>query len=427
VSQQQPDSYALPPAAQARGSVLGLRDFRLLWAGQTISSIGDQIFPIAVALKVVHAGGSEGDLGLVLLGRSLGMVLFLVVGGVYADRVSRTRVMIGSDAFRAVAVLALAFSPDHVPIGILTLSTFVVGGGEAFFRPAYGAILPSVVPGERLAQANAYTSVSQKTSLILGPALGGVLVAVSGPSGALVVDALTFAVSILTLLRIAEPPLPFRDVRTSPLHEAREGIKAVRERPWIAAVLVMTAFQLMIAVAPLIVLQPFIARERLGGDRAYGALLVIVAAGGLCGALPAARFKPRLPGLWGLLGLLPYAAFILGLAYSHSFVVVAGLAFVAGVGFEPFLIWWSSAIQRDVPPELLARVISLDWLVSIGLLPLGLALAGPAAHAFGRETVLVVAAGTMVVTTLAILPVPGVREFRTVSARLRPGEVPIGP
>lgn len=429
MSQQQPDAFVLPPAARVRGTVLGLRDFRLLWAGQTISSIGDQIFPIAVALKVLHAGGSAGDLGLVLLGRSLAMVLFLVIGGVYADRVSRTRVMIGSDAFRAVAVLGLAMAPDHVPIGILTLMTFVVGGGEAFFRPAYGAILPSVVPSERLAQANAYTSVSMRTSQILGPALGGVLVAVSGPGGALLVDALTFVVSILTLLRIAEPPRPSRDGRRSPVHEALEGVAAVRARPWIAAVLVMATLQLMLSVAPMIVLQPFIARERLGGDAAYGALLVLFAAGGLAGALPAAFFKPRLPGLWAMLGLMPHVVFLLGLAYSHSFAVVAVLAFVCGFGLEPFQIWWASAVQQDVPPELLARVISLDWLVSLGLLPLGLALAGPAADAFGRETVLLVAAGTMFVTTLAVLPVPGVREFRSVSssARLRPSEVPVGP
>jgi DHA3 family tetracycline resistance protein-like MFS transporter len=429
VSQQQPESLVLPPAARSRASVLGLRDFRLLWAGQTISAIGDQIFPIAVALKVVHASGSAGDLGLVLLGRSLAMVLFLVIGGVYADRVSRTRVMIGSDAFRAIAVLGLAMAPAHVPIAVLTLMTFVVGGGEAFFRPAYGAILPSVVPGERLAQANAYTSVSMKTSLILGPALGGSLVALTGPGGALLVDALTFVVSILTLLRIAEPPRPSRDARTSPMHEALEGVAAVRERPWIGAVLVMATLQLMLCIAPMIVLEPFIARERLGGDWAYGALLVVFAAGGLAGAIPAGRFTPRLRGQWALLGLLPHVAFLVGLAYSHSFAVVAALAFVAGVGLEPFQIWWASAIQQDVPEELLARVISLDWLVSLGLLPLGLALAGPAAAAFGRETVLLVAAGTMLVTTLAILPVPGVREFRSVagSARLRPREVPVGP
>ena len=432
MSQQPPDSYVLPPTGRLRASVLGLRDFRLLWAGQTISSIGDQIFPIAVALKVIHSGGDEGDLGLVLIGRSAAMVLFLVLGGVYADRVSRTKVMIGADAFRAIAVAGLAVTPGEVPLWALALLTFVVGGGEAFFRPAYGAIVPSVVPTDRLAKANAYTSVSLKTSFILGPALGGLLVATAGPNWALGIDAMTFVVSIATLVRIAEPPRPPREWRQGALREALEGVAEVRARPWIGAILVMATLQLMLAIAPYVVLLPFISRERLGGDGAYGFLLVISAVGGLAGAVVAGRWQPRRAGLWSVLGMLPYAPLLLALAYSDTLALVATLTFVAGLGLEPFMVWWSSALQREIPRDLLARVISLDWLVSIGLMPLGLALVGPATGAFGREAVLIFAAGVMVVTSLATLLVPGVAEFRTpapegASGGLRAGEVAVGP
>ena len=430
MSQQQSDGYRLPPVARLRATVLGLRDFRLLWTGQTISAIGDQIFPIAVALKVVHGGGSEGDLGLVLLGRSAAMVLFLIIGGVYADRVSRTRVMIGADAFRAIVIAGLVVTPGEVPVWALALLTFAVGGGEAFFRPAFGAIVPAVVPTDRLAQANAFTSVSLKTSLILGPALGGFVVAVAGPNWALAIDALTFVASIATLVRIAEPPRPVREKHQSGLRDALDGVAAVRARPWIGAVLVMATLQLMLAVAPYIVLLPFIARERLGGDGAYGFLLVISAVGGLAGAYVAARFSPRHPGTWSMLGLLPYAPSMLVLAYSDSLAVVAFWTFVAGAGLEPFMIWWSSALQREVPPELLARVISLDWLVSLALLPIGLALVGPAASAFGREAVLVVAAVAMVVTSLGVLLVPGVADFHTPDEDLEglgAGEVAVRP
>lgn len=413
MSQQQPESYVLRPAARLRATILGNRDFRLLWTGQTISAIGDQIFPIAIALKIVHGGGSAGDLGLVLVGRSLAMVLFLIVGGVYADRIPRTRVMIGSDVFRGVAVAALAAAPSSLPVWVFTLMTFVIGGGEAFFRPAYGAVVPSVVPQERLAQANAMTSVSLRTSAILGPALGGFIVAVAGPGWALGIDALTFIASMLTLLRIAEPPLPPRGVKQSAVRDALDGVAAVRARPWIGAVLVMATLHLMLAIAPMIVLQPFIARERLGGDGAYGLLLVVFALGGLAGTPVGAKWDPRRKGMWGMLGLLPHAGLLLSLAYSDSLLVVGVWSFLSGVGLEPFAIWWSSALQRDVPADLLARVISLDWLVSLGLMPLGFALAGPAADTFGREPVLVVAAVTMVVTTLAVLVVPGVAEFAT--------------
>ena len=407
------EPYVLPPVARLRATVLGLRDFRLLWTGQTISAIGDQIFPIAVALKVAHAGGTAGDLGLVLLGRAAAMVLFLLAGGVWADRVSRTKVMITADVLRAVAVLGLAVTPGDVPLGVLVAMTFLVGGGEAFFRPAYGAIVPSVVPSERLDQANAFTSVSLRTSAILGPALGGFVVAVAGPGWALGIDALTFAASTLTLLRIAEPPLPDRGFRQSALRDALDGVAEVRARPWVGAVLAMATVHLMLSIAPMMVLTPFIARERLGGDGAYGTLLVLFAVGGLAGTVIGGRWTPRRPGLWGLLGLLPHVGVLLTLAYSDSLLLNAAWWFVAGVGLEPFAIWWASALQRDVPAELLARVISLDWLASLGLMPVGLALAGPAADAFGREAVLVAGAVVLAVSTLAILPVPGVREFAT--------------
>lgn len=413
MSQQESQAYVLPPVARIRATVLGLRDFRLLWTGQTVSAIGDQIFPIAVALKVVHAGGTPGDLGLVLLGRALAMVIFLIVGGVYADRLPRARVMIGADALRAVAVLGLALVPGRVPLAVLTALTFAVGAGEAFFRPAYGAVVPSVVPAERLTQANALTSVSLKTSLIVGPALGGFVVAVGGPGTALLIDAGTFLVSMVTLLRIAEPPPAPRGPRQSAVRDALEGVAAVRERPWVAAVLAMATVHLTVAIAPATVLQPFIARERLGGDNAFATMIVCFAVGGLAGALVTGRYTPRRPGLVGLLGLLPYTGLMVALAYSDSLLVVGGLLFVCGLGLEPFQIWWVAALQREIPAELLARVISLDWLVSLGLMPVGFALTGPAVAAFGRTAVLLVGAAAIALPTLAILPVPGVPEFRT--------------
>jgi DHA3 family tetracycline resistance protein-like MFS transporter len=419
MSQQEAEGYLLPPVRQV--SVLGSRDFRLLWTGQTVSAIGDQIFPIAVALKVVHAGGSPGDLGVVLLGRALAMVLFLVVGGVYADRIARTRIMIGADAIRAVAVLGLALSPAKVPVLLLAGLMFVVGGGEAFFRPAYGAVLPSVLPADQLPRANAATSVSLKTALIFGPAIAGVLVATTGTGVALGVDAATFLVSMLTLLRISEPPLARREVAQSPLRDALEGVAAVRARPWVTAVLVMATLHLMLAIAPMIVLEPFIARERLGGDGAYATLIVAFAVGGVLGALLPIRLRPRRPGLVGLLGLLPHVGLFLALARSDSLAVVMAWNFVCGIGVEPCGIWWISALQREIPRDLLARVTSLDWLVSMGLMPLGFALTGPAAAAFGRTAVLYVAAATILVTTLGVLAVPGVMEFATPQgARTRP-------
>ncbi len=393
-------------------TVLGFRDFRLLWAGQAISAIGDMIFPVAVAVFVLDAGGGAGDVGLVLAARFLALVLFALFGGVWADRLRRTRVMIGADLLRAVAVLGLALVPGTPSVAVLAVLTFLVGGGEAFFRPAYGALLPTILPPDRLAVANSLGSMSVNVARVVGPGLGGVLVAAAGPRPAFVVDAATFMASLLTLVRIHEPAHDPAERRTM-LREIGEGLGAVRDRPWITAILALAAAHLMLAVAPIMVLLPIVSRERLGGDSAYGLVLAIGALGSLLGAGIAGRWRPRNRGTVGVLGLVPFGLEPLALWAPLPLVAVAAVFFVAGIGFGPFVVYWESALQADVPRELLARVVSLDWMCSLALLPLGLALVGPAVHALGRGPVLALATAMCVVPTALVLLVPGVPQFRT--------------
>lgn len=398
--------------ARLAASILGLRDFRLLWIGQTISTIGDQIFPVAVAIKVLDAGGHAAELGFVLAARWLALVLFVIVGGVYADRLPRKLVMMGSDAFRGVTVLGLALTPGHLPLWLLAALIFLVGGGEAFFRPAYGAIVPSVLPADRLGAGNAMTSVSLRSAAILGPAIGAALVASVGPRPALLVDAGTFAVSFLTLARLREPaftPGP----RQSVLRDVRVGLAAVWRRRWVAAILLLAAFQLMLAVAPEMVLLPIIGRRKFHTDAVFGTCLALLSAGGLIGALAAIRWRPSRPGLVGMLGLLPFALVPAALATPFSRWWLFAAYFIAGMGIEPFIIFWQVALQREFPADQLARVTAVDWLCSFALLPLGLALTGPAVQLAGEPTVLWVGAAVAFVPTLLVLFVPGVPQFRS--------------
>jgi len=395
---------------RAAASVLGYRDFRLLWLGQTISTVGDQIFPIAVAVKVLDAGGTASDLGLVLAARWLALVLFVVLGGVYADRLPRKLVMMGSDAFRGVAVLALALTPGEVPVAALAALTFLVGGGEAFFRPAYGALLPSTLPEDRLAAGNALTSISVRGAAVLGPAVAGVLVATVGTQPAFLIDAATFAVSLLTLARLHEPPLP-ATARSRMLRDIRDGAAEVWRRPWVIGVLVLAVTQLMLVVAPELVLLPIISRREFGSDAVYGIALAAFAAGGVAGALLALRMRPARPGLVSILGLLPFTLIPLAMAFPLSPALVVAAYTVAGIGLEPFIVYWTVALQREIPRDKLARVTSLDWLCSFALMPLGLALVGPAVEQVGEDTVLLSSAAINVVACLAVLAVPGILHF----------------
>ncbi len=410
-------------------SVLGIRDFRLLWTGQAVSAVGDMVFPVAVAVFVLDSGGDVGDVGLVLAARFAALVLFALFGGVWADRLRRTHVMIGADLLRALAVLGLALVPGTPSVPVLALLTFVVGGGEAFFRPAYGALLPTILPAERLPAANSLSSTSQNFARVIGPGLGGLLVATAGPRTAFLVDAATFAASLLTLLRIGEPGHDAASRRPI-LREIGEGFGAVRDRPWIAAILVLAAVQLMLAVAPVTVLLPIVSRERLGGDSAYGLVLALGALGSLVGALVAGRWRPRRRGAVAVLSLVPLALEPIALGAPVTLGWVVGAFFLAGLGLGPFIVYWESALQVDVPRHLLARVVSVDWMSSFALLPLGLALAGPAVNAFGRGPVLGLAAAVCVLPSLLVLLVPGVPEFRTPKpaggSASAPVEAPIG-
>ncbi|HVE98580.1 MAG TPA: MFS transporter [Mycobacteriales bacterium] len=401
-----------PRPGRLAGSVLGLRDFRLLWLGQSISAIGDMIFPVAIAVRVLDEGGSAGDLGLVLAARSLSLVLFVVVGGVVADRLRRTRVMVGADVLRAAAALVLAVSPGDLSVMSLAAVTFVIGSGEAFFRPAYGAIVPSVVPADRLAAANGVTSVALNSAHIIGPAIAGVLVATVGWRTAFAVDGLTFLVSLATLVRIQEPAVVRTGERTSAVRDALAGIRAVRERPWILAVLLYFSVHLMVSLAPVIVLRPVIVADRFGDRALLGVLLAAFGAGAVVGGVLATRWRPRRAGVAAMCGLLPLAATMLALAYSPYLWLVVLAEFLGGIGIEVFQVNWITAVQRDVPRHLLARVVSLDWMMSLGLMPLGFALTGPVTDAVGEQAVLVVAAAVAVLG-LVVLVVPGAAEFRT--------------
>lgn len=314
-------------------------------------------------------------------------------------------------------------TPGHPPLWLLAALVFLVGGGEAFFRPAYGAILPSVLPAHLLGAGNALTSVSLRTAAVIGPGFGAAVVATAGPRPAFALDAATFGVSLWLLARLREPAYD-RKPRTSMLREVREGLGAVRQQAWVVGILVVAAVQLMLTVGPVTVLLPVIGRREFGSDAVFGTALAALSVGGLAGALVAMRWRPRHPGLVGVLGLFGFALVPLALLVPESPWTIWAAYLLAGLGLEPFVVFWQVALQREFPQDLLARVSSVDWLASFALMPLGLALTGPAVALAGETTVLWVAVAAAVVPTLLVLAVPGVRDFRTPSrppADLRPG------
>lgn len=400
---------------RGRQGALAVPAFRRLWVAQATSTVGDQIFPIAATVAVLDAGGSPAQLGLILGARWLAIVLFALVGGVWADRLPRRTVMLAADAFRAVAVATIAVWPGSPPLPVLAMTVFAVGAGEAFFRPALTALIPSLLPEGALPQANGLISLSYRTAAVVGPGLGGVLVAGLGSTDlAFAANAVAFGLSMLVLRRVVEPPTVPRDgaLAGSFLRDVREGMAEVRRHRWVAGALVAASLLLLLAVAPMTVLLPIIGRREFGTDAVFALSQACFSAGGLLGAVFAMGYRPRHVGSFGWLISLAYVGIPLALlAGAPPWALYVAYA-IGGFSWEPFTVYWASALQREIPPERLARVASVDWMATFGLMPLGLALTGPIVARVGEDAVLAAAAASIVVLTLGVLRVPGVRDFR---------------
>jgi MFS family permease len=378
--------------------VLRERDFRNLFIGQAASTIGDQIVFVALALYVTQIG-SPTDVGIVLAAATLPLVAFLLIGGVWADRLARHHVMIATDLIRFAlhAVLAALIFVDRIEIWHLVVIEALFGIAEAFFRPAFTGLVPQTVPEAMIQEAKAATGTLETIAEFLGPALATVLVLGLGAGWAFAVDAATFLVSAWFLMRVRPRARGEAPARTTLVTELREGWDAVRSRAWIWVTVLAFAIVLLLSMGPWTTLGPTVAREQYGGLAVFGLLTAAMGAGTMAGALVGFRWKPLHPMRAGLIGF-PWPAVTAAFALGAPLVLLVPAFVAAGVGIALFGVWWETAIAERVPPHLLSRVSSYDWMGSLALLPVSYLLAGPLGEAFGPSLVLAVGslAGTAV-------------------------------
>ncbi|MBD0348004.1 MAG: MFS transporter [Thermoleophilia bacterium] len=396
--------------------------FRRYFIGQATSYLGDGLLPVAISFAVLDLTGSASDLGFVLAARMVPVVAFLLVGGVWADRLPRHLVMLASDAGRggvqtALAVLLLTGTAE---LWHLLALQAVYGVAEAFWRPASTGLLPTIVSPGRLHQANAIMSVTVNGAYIVGPAAAGLLVATFGAGPAIAIDAGTFAVSTVALLFLRVPRAADRAERMPFVTELRAGWSEFVARSWLWATVAVGSLYLLLVVAPIMVLGPVVADRELGGAGAWGAIAAGIGLGTLVGAAAAGRVRPRRPILAVAVLLAGPALTALALAFAVPVALAAALGFVAGAT-EGFLeVVWITALQERIPLGSLSRVSAYDTLGSFVFMPVGFAVAGPAADAFGtRETLLAVAAFALFLPLL-LAAVPGVRSVRRLEPRTAP-------
>lgn len=394
------------------------REFRLLFAGRTVSLVGGSIAPVALAFAVLDLTGSKTDLGLILAAREVPLIVFLLAGGIWADRLPRNQVMVGANVLSGVsqAVTAALLVTGSAEVWHLAALAAVNGGASAFFFPASAGVVPQTVPASLLQQANALLQLAMNTAMIGGAALAGFLVAGFGPGWAIAVDAGTFllAAALIASMRL---PRVLHEHAPNFLHELAVGWREFRSRPWLWAIVLQFSFLLMTVMGAFLVLGPVVADAELGGPKAWGAILTAWSAGLLLGGLIGLRFRPRRMLLAASLGILALPLPLVALGFPLGVPGIAAAALVAGVGNEIFGLLWHTTMQQEIPPDKLSRVYSYDALGSIGLVPIGYALAGPAAEAFGTGATLWGAAAIGVGVTLAVLLV---RDVRTLERRSAP-------
>jgi MFS family permease len=397
-----------------RGGAWGQRSFRLFFFGQGISAVGDRIVAVALAFAVLDLTGSVKDLGLVLAAQTVPLVLFLLLGGVWSDRLPRRAVMLASDLVRAGAqgASALLLVSGNAHVWQLVILQAVYGGAEAFFKPAAQALLPETVAAADLQQANALIAVSGNVANVGGPALAGVLVATLGAGWGLAIDAGSFLASAayLSLMRV-EAVIPA--VRTGTLSELRAGWRAFRSRTW----LWVSALEFMganaFAFSPYLVLGPEIARTSLGGPGAWAAISTATGIGAILGGAVGLRWNPRYPlramFVASLIGTSPLLVLLAAVAPLPALLAAAVLS---GMAISFFNLVWFAVVQRRIPGEELSRVSSWDALGSYAITPIGLAAAGPIGAALGFSTTLYAAATMGLLGTVAVLAVPSVRNLK---------------
>lgn len=396
------------------GALLSYKGFRNLWLAGLLMVIGGGIFPIAIAVVVIDSGGDATTLGMILAARLLSGVGMTLVGGVWADRLSRKKVLFASDISRGLLTLTLVFvSAGDIPRYWMALIVFLMGIGDAFATPASIAIVPSLLPSERLQEGNVTRGVTSRLGNIIGPGIGGVSVGLIGARDTFIVVAVLMFTAAFLIIRVHEPPIVKSEDRETFIYELKDGLRTVWEMPWAAGMILMATLQLMVVLAAENVLLPVITKREFETNSVMAMAMGAFSVGAAISAIVSMKLKVKHEGqfaviIWSFLALLP-----LVLAFPSSpWVIIIGYL-IGGISVGPWDAFWPSAIQREIPPEKQGRVFAVDHAGSAGMMPLGMALVGPVTSLVGEQRFLLFAVVFHIIVNILVLQIPGVKDMRT--------------
>ena len=411
---------------------LGERNFRLLFCAQAVWLLGSWMTPVALAFAVLSLTDSPAALGLVLGAEAVPLTLLLLVGGVWADRLPRVRVMVTADLVSAVsqgttAVLLIAGSAEVWQLAALAA---VGGAADAFHTPAWSGLLPETVPPSMLQRANALRHLESNAGRVGGPLLAGVIIAAAGAGWAIAADALSFLLAAVVLVGIDVPGRAVAETATRFVDDLRDGWRAVRAQSWLIVMMIDTALWMLVIYGPYAVLGPVVCDRQLDGASSWALISAGYGLGSIGGGVLGLRLHPRRPLLVAVVINAVFLPLLASLAVAAPAWTIAAMAVPAGVSTSLYLVLWDTTMQERVPREALARVSSFERVSVYAPLPIGMALAGPVAQWLGVEATLWISAAWLGVSTIFLLSVPSVRRMERLAPERSPAPgpaIPAGP
>ena len=401
-----------------------LRESRFRWyfSSRLVNLSGTTMAPVALAFAVLHISDSAGSLGLVLAAHSIPQVVFLLLGGVVADRLGRTLVIQLSNVGAALSqgLLATLLLSGHAELWHFVVLSAVNGTLSAMSLPALAGIVPALVPRDQLQPANVLISMMRNALAILGPTVAAGLVVTVGPGWALAVDAVTWLAAAVLLIPVRLPPRARTGTEPSMLRELADGWDFFRRTTWLWVVVLSFGVLNAIHAGGLLTLGPVLAKDTDIGADGWGLIMSAEAVGLFAMTLLMLRIPLQRPLFWGMIGVALFGLpmVVLGLHPQTPWVMVA--AFVGGMGIEVFALGWNLAMQENVPDEMLSRAYSYDMLGSFVAIPVGQLTFGPLASAFGTQDVLLVGGVVYLAVALLTLLSRSVRDLPRVSTTSPP-------
>lgn len=406
------------------------RQFRLLFAGQALSVIGDRITSVVLPFAVLSIGGSTTDVGIVAAAGFLPFIVLGLVGGVIADRIERRRIMIASDLVRLATQLTagILLVSSQAEVWHLAALMAIFGAADSFFAPAMGGLMPQTIDQpHHLQPANALRSMSMSTGSIIGPVIGGLLVALAGEGSALIVDAGTFLVSVGCLLALRPRTVERAEVSEPFLVDLKGGWREVRTRTWVWSFLLAMVVYHAIVLPSIFVLGPVLMEDELDGATSWAVITAAFGLGAILGDFLVLKWRPRFA--------LRAAAIGLGIASCQAVIIgsglplaaIAAIELLAAIGVSSFFTLWDTSLQEHIPEASISRVTSYDYAASTGTIPLGVIVAGPVSEAIGIHETLAGMTAVGILAAIACLAVPAIRNLPRGSARDTAAPAPAGP